>query len=84
MCRYTGCLLYTSALRQPLPLCQVPQRSGLANRDKRHPSVERGSRAGRVLAGQGADTHARDDMQPVSYTHLDVYKRQPLLDKQAG
>ena len=40
-------------------------RSGLADRDKRHPSVERSRRAGRVLAGQGADTHARDDMQPL-------------------
>ena len=58
-----------------------------AKADKRHPSVERSCRAGGVLAGQGTDTHARDDMRPL-FGEQEFRTRQVLAtqsgDRQRG
>ena len=78
--------LTDKAIREGLDNLQ-PERSGLADRDKRHPSVERCRRAGGVLTGQGADTHARDDMQPL-FGEQEFRTRQVLAtqsgDRQRG
>ena len=61
--QFSSCLLYTSQL---LARAVIQYKAGVAN----------GQRRAGIAGLDGADLCAVSGIDPVSYTHLDVYKRQ--------
>ena len=65
-----------------VPVMRLAERAGLTHLADTHLTVptDKGANAGAkvssLVAGMVAGADSIEDMRPVSYTHLDVYKRQ--------
>ena len=68
---------YQVAKRNALPMYRLMDTRGQMRADGA-PYADAVKRARQIAAGSPTDENEVDALNPVSYTHLDVYKRQPL------